>query len=502
MHQSIRSSCDRCRSLKLKCLSPLQTSGPGAHSCIRCIRAKVECIFGRRRAQLPRNNADKYAERSPAEQLITDVDKINDPVPLQQTHEFSSITEMVSGPSAWLAEVENEGFMSQQVRHEPMIETHERTDNNALVDKRLSSPSWSSPNDLNPFGTTSYSHIPTTSQNGATGTSSATAVSVGTEGTLPISWELQNHDPPSTLSQLPALVGQLHDILHTLENGPWKSLRSLEEMKLYPIGSILGLMHSMIVALRSRCTAQQRQQQYTYQSHCLPSSRDITVSNSSYALTWSDLGTPESVLAELAPSPTVVEAMVRQDTLEAEDAWSPIHGGQSEVSDMPTLLLILSCFMSLRKIYDVVFGHFEKYLGLVPKSNSAGGTLAVDVIKNRGLQLGELPLGDKTCCQIYKAVYMLLDAYQTVEDMMGVPESLCTSGQQLGTANKLAREARLGSRSSKPVLPLSLINIVLYGDTSTKESGESQGVGSLPSRIRSVKALLQDRMTSTLEDWT
>jgi hypothetical protein len=51
-----------------------------------------------------------------------------------------------------------------------------------------------------------------------------------------------------------------------------------------------------------------------------------------------------------------------------------------------------------------------------------------------------------------------------------------------------------------PVLPLSLINIALSGDNSAEESGEPQGVGSLPSRIQSVKALLQDKMT--LEDWT
>ncbi|KAI3319170.1 hypothetical protein HD806DRAFT_548738 [Xylariaceae sp. AK1471] len=499
IHQSIRSSCERCRSLKLKCLSPLQPSDPGAHSCVRCMRAKVECIFGRRRAQLPRNKHNKYAERSRTGQRITDVDTVHDHVPLQGTNEFSSIAEMVSCSSAWLAEVENEGCMSQQIRHEPMIETDEPSDDNALVDEGLSSPSWIGPNDLDLFGTTAYSHMPATSQRAAPGTLSSTALSVGAEETPPMPWELKNHDSLSTLSQLSALVSQVQDILHTLENGPWRNLQSLEDMRSYPIGSVLGLTHSMIVTLSSCRTA--RQQHYTDQSDSLPSSCDITVSSPPYELTWSDSRTPESGLAELILPTTVPEAMAHQDILEAQDySWSPIQGGQNEVSDMPTQLLMLSCFMSLRKIYGVIFGHFENYLSLVPKLNSAGGTLAVDLTESRGLQLGELPLGYKTCFQMYKAVYMLLDAYQAVEDMMGLPESLCTSGQQLGTANKSDRQARLGSRLTTPVLPLSLINIALSGDNSAEESGEPQGVGSLPSRIQSVKALLQDKMT--LEYWT
>ncbi|OTA94986.1 hypothetical protein M434DRAFT_394198 [Hypoxylon sp. CO27-5] len=44
--QSIRSSCERCRFQKLKCV-PIGSDSRG--SCQRCARAKVECVFGRRR---------------------------------------------------------------------------------------------------------------------------------------------------------------------------------------------------------------------------------------------------------------------------------------------------------------------------------------------------------------------------------------------------------------------------------------------------------------------
>ncbi|OTA57458.1 hypothetical protein K449DRAFT_424837 [Hypoxylon sp. EC38] len=44
--QSIRSSCERCRFQKLKCV-PIGCDSRG--SCQRCARARVECVFGRRR---------------------------------------------------------------------------------------------------------------------------------------------------------------------------------------------------------------------------------------------------------------------------------------------------------------------------------------------------------------------------------------------------------------------------------------------------------------------
>ena len=60
MFQSIRSSCERCRSQKLKCALPDGSNGQGP--CQRCSRAKVECAFSRRR-RASRGDPDKPNKR-------------------------------------------------------------------------------------------------------------------------------------------------------------------------------------------------------------------------------------------------------------------------------------------------------------------------------------------------------------------------------------------------------------------------------------------------------
>ncbi|KAH6627205.1 hypothetical protein B0J18DRAFT_163414 [Chaetomium sp. MPI-SDFR-AT-0129] len=64
--QSIRSSCDRCRLQKLKCT--VQAVEPdGRMVCERCVRAKVPCVFGRRRRASRPSESKKQQQQADKE---------------------------------------------------------------------------------------------------------------------------------------------------------------------------------------------------------------------------------------------------------------------------------------------------------------------------------------------------------------------------------------------------------------------------------------------------
>lgn len=44
----MRTSCDRCRTQKLKCSVSEETAPAGTQRCERCVRAKAHCVFTRR----------------------------------------------------------------------------------------------------------------------------------------------------------------------------------------------------------------------------------------------------------------------------------------------------------------------------------------------------------------------------------------------------------------------------------------------------------------------
>ncbi|GAW20887.1 hypothetical protein ANO14919_104000 [Xylariales sp. No.14919] len=484
-NQSIRSSCDRCRSLKLKCISSLQGSDTGGHPCIRCNRAKVECIFGRR-AQASRNKDNKYTRRISADK------DAQDSISSLQSQDFLHNPGMPPG-SPWPRESGNGNCASQEIRYSPMIEPNDSIDDDALIDNELLYSCWKGLSDQNIIGFMSCPHMPPSSHIRPTGIPSSTASPTELEGTFPSPRKPHYSNTHSALSQLSSMIGELHEILNTLGNGPWKNLDSLEDLKSYPIGRVLGLAQRMIEALRSFIITQQQE---TSQPIWHPSLRSGKASKSPFPFDVSALGTPDSTPVEFVSS-SATGAIVNEDT-GAQNVLPAVGGDLKESSYMPTFLLILSCYLSLGNVYDLVFDHFESYLCLLPKPASYIGTPTADQTLGRDLQLGELPVGDETCCKIYKAVHMLLDAYRTVEGMIGLPDSLSALGQQCEVNNRQDQKVPLSIRSPNSLLPLTLIHTVLCETPHTTGSGEPQRASSLLVRIQSVKALLQDRMTSTL----
>ncbi|KAJ5603280.1 transcriptional regulator family: Fungal Specific TF [Penicillium hordei] len=77
--------------------------------------------------------------------------------------------------------------------------------------------------------------------------------------------------------------------------------------------------------------------------------------------------------------------------------------------DTPTLLIMISCYMSLVNIYDTVFYDLLQLLAILPdltSSTSSRAELRWD------LRLGDLPLTNEGCVRILNAVQILLDAIE------------------------------------------------------------------------------------------
>ncbi|KAE8383147.1 hypothetical protein BDV26DRAFT_252204 [Aspergillus bertholletiae] len=80
--------------------------------------------------------------------------------------------------------------------------------------------------------------------------------------------------------------------------------------------------------------------------------------------------------------------------------------------DTPTLLLMLSCYISLIHIYDTVFCDLQRLLALLPDA-----TLMLSKPELQwGLRLGDLPLTNDGCVRTLNAVQILLDALNAIEN--------------------------------------------------------------------------------------
>lgn len=131
------------------------------------------------------------------------------------------------------------------------------------------------------------------------------------------------------------------------------------------------------------------------------------------------------------------------DLENATDRESPTNTSD-DGSDITTLLLVLSGYMSLVRIYSVVLGHFEIHIGRVSSNNSTDHNDHMrQANANPNLQLGELP-----CASVTPALGKIRTAFRLlVAAMHGVEETLGTGGAMARNlvVALLAQEAVLDS---------------------------------------------------------
>jgi hypothetical protein len=105
--------------------------------------------------------------------------------------------------------------------------------------------------------------------------------------------------------------------------------------------------------------------------------------------------------------------------------------------DMPTRLLTLSCYITQTRIYSAVFAYLREHISKPSNPCSAHGpthsphsphSSMADINAYQGLRLGQLQttcmcIGFETVMRTKRAVSMLLDALNDIEQALGMPRS-------------------------------------------------------------------------------
>ncbi|KUI56334.1 putative transcriptional regulator LovE [Cytospora mali] len=445
--QSIRSSCDRCRLQKLKCTVPAETDGPVP--CERCTRAKVPCVFGRRR----RANRLSDTKKRPA--LTTD-SKSPSPSPgpsvgnmlatpsptsastaappdlqaqLNGLADFESeATRSANGVQPWdglTLELHNAGSDQNVLGHQADLNDWEWLQHDfgldggtCVIDVDPLDPTLRSTSPIFPAPSRPTDMKRTINDNG---------------NTMP--------GNSATRQRLVSLVADTEKCLQTLEEGPWQhnSSRGLDD---YPVGAVLHLIQEFTAIagpILSRAAATGTKT--ASQSH------------------------PEQVSEATSCGET--------QTTERDDSDLGINTPTGLGIDTPTTLLVLCGYMWLIRIYSTVLDHFQMHLGRLPSSTNndttgfqGGGARGAGT--RPSLQLGELPCASAapSLGRIHTAVCMMLTALQGMDE-------------QLGRGGTAARNMVVTGLAQEAVL----------------RAGEFQdGFGGLGAKVWSVKELLRNKM--------
>lgn len=391
--RSIRSSCDRCRLQKLKCTVLTSSDDPGP--CERCTKAKVPCFFGRRRRAHHSHDAKKrsapltapvstYTSLSPARSSpgATASDELRDQIPSTPPTmatvpdlQLTGTTECVSETTtAYNGQSWDDLALGQQNRPSPSIERG--LDGQIQVQNSIWQWEWLQHsfnldsahlvenNVSNPSG-------PSPPPNQPSAPNQPTIMGLGSN----TAFSLRSSSPGLQREQnLVALISDMQNCMKTLQEGPWQldSSRSLDD---YPVGAVLHLF------------------------------QDFTA-----------VASP--VFSNYRAKGEIMETPITE-RLEADSSMLGAERGPGD--ETTTTLLALCGYMLLVRIYSIVLGHFQNYLGRLPSSNSGHSGHGRVAVGAKTMQLSELPCASAApdLGRIHTAVRMLLNALQGVEQEIG-----------------------------------------------------------------------------------
>ncbi|KAK4176931.1 putative transcriptional regulator love [Triangularia setosa] len=407
-HQSIRSSCDRCRSQKLKCtLSP--EPGPGNTSsereghrpCQRCSKARVPCVFSRRlRTAKERSRSNTGPTSCPVQQQqqqiqVAPISAVDEPVSAMQHDNLRRVHSWASSPTPSFtgsmtpeqSDYEKDGLDDLSFGYGP---DGCWTDMAGICAGDLSL--------ITPALTSSPGPATETDQQSVFWDSPFSAFPASTAGP----------DKPQVLQRLLNLVVEIQAGFRLLESKSWlqQDPATGNTLDSYPIGTVLHLSKEFASIVN---TAQEHTSGVAIPSPTVESD-GFHFSISSPVLT-SDGSTIDSDSLTMSPGATH-------------------HCGL----DTPTRLLILTSYVSLTKLYATMLRHFQKYLSLLPSPSTVPEIEMGDWrsgADKRCLNLGELPPStDVThCSRIHTAVRLLLGSLERIEAVIELPVGLrSTSG--------------------------------------------------------------------------
>lgn len=456
--QSIRASCDRCRAKKLGCtISTAEASQTGTQQCMRCVRAKVDCVFSRR-APTRRKSSDtrrdsaqvciisKSPRTSEAGGLLTEMDVPSSLGSSESLSGFSVDWPMWSSP--WSEDIpgvhreQNDADLLGVNDHIASIDTSYLFNHEKVFTPPQREFQFMNLFDLPPLASTAEdaSRYPKSPQRSLE--SYACQAPSGlcnnmpyiTEGSSGESLPMDHSNIPEIV-QLSGLVAEIHEALTTL-SGDHTSPNKASDFNTYPMGPVLKPARRFMALLRSFWAAKSTSVSVNDDNH-----NDTPAPSSPSLFSTSPIKHADHSNTQTRDQPTTPECFNKNKiTL-------PVTS--TGVNDVPTMLLVLTCYASLLKLYMMVFSQIESSIRQLPDLTylSCNTPALVQGSKedDGALQLRELFSSptNETCSKLYLAVQMVLDELQAVDDLVGCPTSLSifTSSQtHYGDNNDLPGE--------------------------------------------------------------
>ncbi|KAJ6143842.1 hypothetical protein N7471_003295 [Penicillium samsonianum] len=486
-HLSMRASCDRCRFHKLKCVVNSGES-PSRNECARCIRAKVECVYSKR-APAKRQKTVVSEETS---QTLSHED-IGPPTPL---------TDPPSAGEEGFGDVASSRTSPSEIRAMCSTPPHQERDAHSL--STFDSPALDQPvvpalstggqvvsvpldTALHQFLFSSHtpqSVLQQVGQDLGFGLSTTLPPSMR-ESQQPQAHSNLNNPHPTTFTQISNLVADIHKTLALLTDNCRGSKCPRFNFREYPIGTVLHLAQDLIDIV-SKFKPAREAPTIPWE----PIASDISTSHTTLAHYTTAASTGSD-----SPISSLLNQDFYPDLISPNPPVSSTPRGLYNAMDTPTKLLAMGCYFSLRRLYYVVFTHFEGYLSTLRQAPSSRGLLAHNLAKGRRLQIGELLSTDEMCSSIKKAVRLMLEVLQSVDDVLSLLGAVGTS--------RGCREADSCGFPRIPVAKAQDETLLVYGDLvgafadqaimgiNSSVHSELDGLGS---KVQSLERMLKERM--------
>ncbi|KAJ5737004.1 uncharacterized protein N7483_002129 [Penicillium malachiteum] len=378
--QSLRASCDRCRAKKVCCtIYRAGKSRSEVQKCVRCVRAKVECVFSRR-AQTRKTTHARAVGGGISQRQQSCKSDAGTSTEASLPSSSDSIAMDISSLSSAGDQCALMLGSSDQVLHGDI------------------DPFFTDDGFTNLLDISSFHPIP---ENGDKGPAFLHLFSEPYSPCKNTPSTTSAQDSASSFVHLSSLVAEIHEAVVLLSGDSYNpSLEASEDnLDTYAISPILNLTR--------RFTAVLRRSQSPRVCHAAQPPFQSTSATSSSASFF-----PATPISADGPNsnrpPTTL-----QDCLDQ----SPIT---PDIPDVATNLLVLTCYASLAKLYLTALFQMHQRLNRVPDPASLHAP-------SRGPGEVESFL-DKSCSSLYEtystmftAVQILLDEFQLVEDLIDPP---------------------------------------------------------------------------------
>ncbi|KAJ5660078.1 hypothetical protein N7507_006529 [Penicillium longicatenatum] len=421
---SIRTSCDRCRSQKLKCLvKPSPGTAITAISCERCVRAMVPCTFSRRNRHKRKASASEEKERTNKAVAVLNPDGHARPTSLPHPACLNNQPPLPMGPDSitiagYMKTPEEEIFdLEFGWNQEPAQGVLDLSGPSNILERprRTDKPIKSV------FEAHGFMQDENILSNNITGQENDDPHR-GRQEISPAASEshdiqLYSNDLPNfaegtmtsrrttSARMLLALASDLYERLETLETGPWQFNEAYPSLDAYPIGAILNL------------------------------SRQLTMATNAL---HRDKAEDSSSISSQACSTNGHENGYRRLDCESSRFIPTTMSTDTAFGDSSTTHILLGCYITLSQIHFLVLDHFKRYLSLQPNARawvpSAGGKIGPTIC------VGELPSMNDMYSRIHTAVFLLLNCFSEVEEALGLPPQIrSANGHELSGRNTADR---------------------------------------------------------------